>query len=237
MPFQIKLNVFEGPYDLLLFLIKKGEVDIYDIPIAKVTKEYLEYIELMKSLELEIAGEFILVAATLMRIKAKMLLPVYVEDDEEYEDPRQELVQNLLEYQRIKEAAFKLEKNEFDRRKLFSRGKEIKLDDDVSLDEIFETQLSIYQLIKAYNHVLKKDVKTDYHYVEPEPVTIDEQMENIMRELGEKKRISFSELILEIQETFLIIVNFLALLELAKRSMIKIGQSKQFNDIWIYKRK
>ncbi|MFC1565241.1 segregation and condensation protein A, partial [candidate division KSB1 bacterium] len=165
MSYQIKLNVFEGPYDLLLFLIRKGEVDIYDIPIAKITKEYLEYIEFIKTLDLEIAGEFIVMAATLMRIKAKMLLPVYIEEDEEIEDPRYELVQNLLEYQRIKDASMSLQGLESERRHYFPRGKEIEIkgDDVEYFDEYFQAQISVFELIRAYNTILKKDVDKSHH--------------------------------------------------------------------------
>ncbi|MCP4728179.1 MAG: segregation/condensation protein A [bacterium] len=239
MSYQIKLNVFEGPYDLLLFLIRKGEVDIYDIPIAKITKEYLEYIEFLKSLDLGIAGEFIVVAATLMRIKAKMLLPVYIEEDEEIEDPRLELVQNLLEYQRIKDASFRLQEFEADRRNYFPRGKEITIDAeaDAEADDFFMAQISVYELMSAYNALLKKESGESFHYVEPWPFTVEEQMNKILKKLGDKGKISFNDHFMKLNETIVIVLNFLALLELVNKRMIRIGQAQPFHDIWIYKAK
>ncbi len=239
MSYQIKLNVFEGPYDLLLFLIRKGEVDIYDIPIAKITKEYLEYIEFLKSLDLEIAGEFIVVAATLMRIKAKMLLPVYIDDDEEAEDPRFELVQNLLEYQRIKDASFRLQELETERRNCFPRGKETVFDSEAEEedDDYYLEQVSVYELIRAFNAVIKKDPEKSFHYIEPWPFTIEEQMDKILKKLDETDKISFNDHFVKLNETIVIVLNFLALLELVNKRIIRIGQAQPFHDIWIYKAK
>lgn len=235
MSYQIKINVFEGPYDLLLFLIKKGEIDIYDIPIAKISKEYLEYIAIMRSLDLEIAGEFIVMAATLMRIKAKMLLPVHVEEEEEIEDPRRELVRNLLEYQRIKDAAGQFERLEFRSAIHFPRGNPAKNGIVESQDDYFDMQASIYELVVAYNAVLKKRVEEKYHYVQPDPATIEEKMEEILRLLDAQKRISFHQHLMSCSDRIIIVINFLAILELAKRGQIRISQSQPFRNIWIYK--
>ena len=235
MSYQIKINVFEGPYDLLLFLIKKGEIDIYDIPIAKISKEYLEYIAIMRSLDLEIAGEFIVMAATLMRIKAKMLLPIHVEEEEEIEDPRRELVQNLLEYQRIKNAAEQFEGFEFRSSMHFPRGDTVKDETMEAQDGDFDIQMSIYELVVAYHAVLQKRVEKTYHYVLPDPATIEEKMEEILRLLDVQKRISFHQHLMSHGERIIIVINFLAILELAKRKQIRISQSQPFRNIWIYK--
>ncbi|MFC1557390.1 segregation and condensation protein A [candidate division KSB1 bacterium] len=236
MSYQIKLNVFEGPYDLLLFLIRKGEIDIYDIPIARITREYLEYVELMQSLNLEIAGEFLVMASTLMRIKVRMLLPVYAGEDEEFEDPRHELVQNLLEYQKFKYASEKLEALESQRRNVFIRSNQEKDFQDEMYDEDYELQMNIYELIVAYNHLITKEKKETFHVVERDPVTIEQQMDEILELLGSEKRISFRQHLMRYTDAIIIIINFLAILELAKRKLITIKQAQPYKDIWIYKR-
>jgi len=234
MPYHVRVNVFEGPYDLLLFLIKKGEINIYDIPIAKITKEYLEYIELMRSLDLEIAGEFIVMAATLMRIKSRMLLPVYIEQEEEIEDPRRELVQNLLEYQRIKNAVEQLEQYENRRLLEYPRGTALERDGNNAVNE-YEMQMSVYELVIAFHTVMTQRKEEKIRVVQPEPATIEEKMDEILILLESHKRISFKHHFKQLKNTFLIIINFLAILELARKRLIRISQSLPFKDIWIYK--
>jgi len=236
MLYQIKLSVFEGPYDLLLFLIRKGEIDIYDIPIARITREYLEYIAFMRSLDLEIAGEFIVVAATLMRIKARMLLPVYVDEDaEEIEDPRKELVQSLLEYQRIKDASEKMEMLEIERRKLFTRSGTEKNVPGFLPQEDYAMKATVYDLAVAFNAVIKKVGQEKFHYIEPEPLSIEEQMQEILQLLETKKRLSFQRYCMQIADRIIIVINFLAVLELVKRGLVRISQAQPFKDIYIYK--
>ena len=234
MSYYVKVNVFEGPYDLLLFLIKKGEINIYDIPIAKITKEYLKYIALMRSLDLEVAGEFIVVAATLMRIKSRMLLPVYIEQEEVIEDPRRELVQNLLEYQRIKYTAERLEQYENRRMLEFTHGRIVE-NDDGTMSEECEMQMSIYELMLAFHTVITQDRTEKIRIVQPEPASLEEKMDEILLLLETNKRISFKNYFLQLNDTFLIIINFLAILELVRRRLIKVSQSQPFKDIWIYK--
>lgn len=238
MPIPVKLNVFEGPLDLLLFLIRKNEVDIYDIPISKIAKEYLEYVEAMRSLDLDIAGEFIVMAATLMRIKAKMLLPVHVDEDEEAEDPRQELVELLLEYQRIKGVSEQLGGLERTQRKVFVRGNPQKDFERAQPqdEEEYTLQMTIYELMVAYNQLLSKERDERYHFVEPEPVTIEDQMDEIVNLLKTQEKISFRQHLMQYADTIIIVINFLAILELAKRRMISIAQTQPLKDIWIYRR-
>ncbi len=234
MSYQVKVNVFEGPYDLLLFLIKKGEVDIYDIPIAKVAKEYLDYIELMRSLDLEIAGEFIVMAATLMRIKAKMLLPVYVEAEEEIVDPRTELVQNLLEYQRIKNAAERFEEYEGSRLCHFTRGN-VRYDLGLEKEEEYlEMQMSVYELMLAFEKIIKEKKEKKFHVVEPEPYTVEERIDEILKILEGGKKVSFQKILMDYNEKIIIVINFLAILELVRMHRVRITQSQPFQEIWIY---
>ena len=235
MSYHIKINVFEGPYDLLLFLIKRGEIDVYDIPIAKICKEYLEYIEFIQSLDLEIAGEFIVMAATLMRIKARMLLPVYVEEEEEIEDPRRELVQNLLEYQRIKNASEQFEQLERQRSHYFPHGNPAKDSGMETETEYLDMQMSVYELVAAFNAIIKEEKEERFHYIQPEPFTVQEKMDEILRLLDTQERISFRQLLMDYRETIIVVINFLAILELAKRRMIRVSQAHPFKNIWIYK--
>ncbi len=234
MSYQVKVNVFEGPYDLLLFLIKKGEVDIYDIPIAKVAKAYLDYIELMRSLDLEIAGEFIVMAATLMRIKAKMLLPVYVEAEEEIVDPRTELVQNLLEYQRIQNAAERFEEYEGSRLCHFTRGN-VRYDLGLEKEEEYlEMQMSVYELMLAFEKIIKEKKVKKFHVVEPEPYTVEERIDEILKILEGGKKVSFQKILMDYNEKIIIVINFLAILELVRMHRVRITQSQPFQEIWIY---
>ena len=234
MSYQVKVNVFEGPYDLLLFLIKKGEVDIYDIPIAKVAKAYLDYIELMRLLDLGIAGEFIVMAATLMRIKAKMLLPVYVEAEEEIVDPRTELVQNLLEYQRIQNAAERFEEYEGSRLCHFTRGN-VRYDLGLEKEEEYlEMQMSVYELMLAFEKIIKEKKVKKFHVVEPEPYTVEERIDEILKILEGGKKVSFQKILMDYNEKIIIVINFLAILELVRMHRVRITQSQPFQEIWIY---
>lgn len=233
MSYQIKINIFEGPYDLLLFLIKKGEIDIYDIPIAKITKEFLEYIELMQTLNLEIAGEFIVMAATLMRIKSRMLLPVHVEEEEEIEDPRYELVQNLLEYQKIKEASVQFERLEYDRSHYYPRGNFSKKDTTDNNGSELSMQMTIYELVIVFNEILKDKPEEKFHIVKPDPATIEEKMDEILDMFKKQEKISFQKHFMNIRDTITIVINFLAILELVKNRMLIISQAQPFKEIWI----
>jgi segregation and condensation protein A len=237
MPYRVKLESFEGPLDLLLFLIKKNEVDIYDIPIAEITKQYLEYLELIKILDLEMAGDFILLAATLIHIKSQMLLPKpqLDEDEEEVIDPRLELVTKLLEYKRFKEMAFKLRDFEdqqidyFPRLYFYDQGEEVE-------EEQFDTSdISLFSLIQAFKQVIDNIPKESFHQVKDIQVNTEQQIQFILNYLEEKKQISFIDLISQLRERIIIIVTFIALLELIKRHQIIVKQAIPFGEIWIKK--
>lgn len=237
MAYRVKLKNFEGPLDLLLFLIKKNEVDIYDIPIAVITKQYLEYVEIIKMLDLDIASEFILLAATLIRIKAKMLLPrPAADDDEEIIDPRMELVTRLLEYKRYKDVAFKLADLETTRSYLFNRQYFDQMNEAVDSEIQLGEDVSLFSLMAAFKQVLDKMPKVTYHEVVDIQISLEEQIDYIFKTLNTAKQVSFYNLISQIGDRLIIIVTFMALLELIKRGEIITRQSVPFGEIWIVRK-
>ncbi len=229
--YRVKLDVFEGPLDLLLYLIRKNQIDIYDIPIAEITQQYLDMLDLMRTLNLDVAGEFLVMAATLTHIKSKMLLPSPPdsEGDEEEEDPRQELVNRLLEYERYKEAATSLEGKEILERDVFTRRV-------IEDEENEELELSIFELIEALQEVLKRSSHELAHEITLERISIEEKITQILDKLthagGEVEFTSLfeGEVIKEV-----IIMTFLAVLELVKMRLIKIYQRRAFRPIKIRK--
>jgi segregation and condensation protein A len=235
MKYKIKLPYFEGPLDLLLFFVKRDELNIYDIPIAKITKEFLEYIHLMQMLDLEVASEFIVMASTLMQIKAKMLLPKpEVEGEEEEEDPRAELARRLAEYKKFKELAFEFSKMEDEAGKFFYRGY-FKNDarDYFEEDEEFLKDVSLFDLLTAFKRALEGARETVYHEIETQNYKIEDEMENILNRLKFKRKFSFNEIVDSYVEKARIIVAFLALLELARLKKIRISQEEVFGELII----
>lgn len=234
--YKIKLDQFEGPLDLLLFFIKRDELDIYDIPISKITKEFLEYVNLIKMLDLETAGDFILMASTLMRIKVRMLLPREVDEKGEEIDPRNELVQALLEYKRYKEVSEELSYMESKQRRLNFRGN-FKEDFKVAPPE-YDTLLkniSVFDLAKAFKAAIDNIQPEFIHEIKKITITIDEQMQFILDFLLKDLEINFLSLVSEMQEKIRIVITFIALLELTKAGEIGLKASKNFNDFIIYK--
>lgn len=229
---KIKLEVFEGPLDLLLYLIRKEEIDIYDIPIAKITEQYLEYIEFMKLLDLSIAGEFILMAATLMHIKSKMLLPPDPNEvkEEEEMDPRLELVQKLLEYKKFKEAAGQLFEKEMRQKDIFSRGAgNFNVDAEKDAKPSFEA--SLFDLITAFNKVLKDIPKEVFYEVIKDEFTVEGKMHDIFHILTGRPVIYFSDLFKNAKSKFEIVTIFLAILELIRLKEIVAVQDEPFSEI------
>ncbi len=233
MSYKVKLDVFEGPLDLLLYLIQKEEVDIYDIPISKITDQYLEYLELMQLLDLNIAGEFLVMAATLMHIKSKMLLPPDQTDQEEAEeDPRAELVRRLLEYKKFKEAASELSQMESHQKHFFARvGSGVKFEEAKSKDEFFEA--SLFDLITAFTKVLKDIPKETFYQVIKDEFTVSEKIHDILHMIVEKNTIFFTELFKAAKNKFEIVTIFLALLELIKLKEVMVRQAAPFSEIEI----
>jgi segregation and condensation protein A len=235
MRYRVKLDIFEGPFDLLLFLIRKNEVDIYDIPIAVITRQFLDYIEVMKVLDLNVAGDFIEMVAILMNIKARMLLPKpeAIEGQEE-EDPRMELVERLIEYKRFKDASVELNDLEEHRRKLHSRKyfKFVDKTDQISDEEYLE-KITLFDLIVAFRRALDNMPKITYHEVTKIDVTVEQQSEFIFQKLADKKMILFQDLMKEIKEKIVLIVTFVALLDLVRTGKVSVKQSDVFDDIRI----
>lgn len=232
--YRVKLEIFEGPLDLLLHLIKKSELDIYDIPIALITKQYMEYIDLMKNLNLDIAGEFLVMASTLTLIKSRMLLPATEAEGEEDEgeDPRAELIQNLLEYQKFKDLASELYEKELAQREIFTREG---VDRELSSTEEIWIDATIFDLLNALKELLDSapgDV-TDEIFVDE--ITVSEKINHILEKLEEHEFVQFESLFSGFTNKIEIIVTFLALLELIKMKMISVQQTSHFGAIRIYK--
>lgn len=226
----IKLARFEGPLDLLLHLIKRDEIDIYDIPIAHITQQYLGYLELMRILDLEVAGDFLVMAATLMRIKAKMLLPLpgLGEEDEDEGDPREELVQRLVEYRQFKEAAGTLKEREEHRRLLHERGL---LPGEDEMGPLPLAPATLFDLLDALNRVMARLPEQSVYEVEGEVYDMDEKMALIASLAAEHGRLSFESLLLRCRVRLEMIVTFMALLELIKLGRIEVVQTVDFGEI------
>lgn len=230
-----KLEKFEGPLDLLLYLIKKSEIDIYDIPLHEITDQYLQYIHLMKKLDVNLAAEFILMAANLIYIKSKMLLPIESDIEEEYfEDPRTELVNQLLEYQKFKNAAFALEDLKKKQSNLYFRSKnQITFDFE---DNENWVDVNLFDLINIFNKLLNETGDEKQEYIMPETITVNMKIEEILLKLDYKAEIAFTNLFDNNHNIWELIVTFLAILELVKQKIISAKQHKLFGDIKIIKR-
>lgn len=241
--FEIRLPLFEGPFDLLLFFIERDELDIYDISIATITDDFLAYLNHLEKLNVEVASEFILVAATLMRIKAKMLLPRPVVDEEGNEiDPREELVKHLLEYKKYKSVVSALSKMEADRMDREKRGnlkKEIRhLSETINVEAELQ-DLDLYKMMKVFQKVLKRyefEQNKPIHKVVQYPYTIEKQKAKLMERLVYGKKLSFTDMIAERPEKILVIFNFLSILELLQLKQIMISLGEGFNNFWIERR-
>ncbi|MFH1782249.1 MAG: segregation/condensation protein A [Candidatus Omnitrophota bacterium] len=229
MSYKVKLDVFEGPLDLLLYLIKKNEIDIYDIPISTITEQYLEYIELMRMLDLNIAGEFLVMAATLIHIKSKMLLPPEEKEVlmEEEEDPREELVRRLLEYKKFKEVAGVLQGLEGQRKKMFTRAASL----DVPQEEGKFFEASLFDLITALTRVLKDVPKDVFQEIIKDEFTVEQKVHDLLHMLVEDPVIHLIELFKKAKNKLEIIATFLAVLELIRLKEIIVVQDRSFGSI------
>ena len=233
---RIRLPEFEGPLDLLLYLIKKNEVDIHDIPIAPITRQYMEYLDLMKELNLDVAGEFMVMAATLIHIKSKMLVPVNpteAEGEEEAEDPRDELVRRLLEFQRYKEAAGLLHQKREIRAATWIRPDTALPAFDDAGEEMLEAGL--YDLIGAFKELLERRKTLLAHEVEHEGKSVEQRMEELLALLREGQSLEFLELFAREETKAGMILTFLALLELIRLKRIKVYQRGLFGPIRVFR--
>ena len=240
MDFEIELPLFKGPFDLLLFFIERDELDIYDIPISSITKDFLHYIEHLEKLNIEIASEFILVAASLMRVKAKMLIPRADEDDEGNEvDPRKELVQRLLEYKKYKSVVIDFSDFEEIRSKKAPRGnikKELNILAEKNNIEVELQDIDLYKLLKIFRHSIEKfelNIENTQHNITPYPFTIEQQKEQLLDNIDKNKKLSFEEIIKANPLKVAVIFNFLAILELLQLGFITIKVGEGFNNFWL----
>jgi len=234
MDYEIKLDQFQGPLDLLLYLIRKNKIDIYDIPIALITEQYLKYLEIIRSLNLDEAGEYLVLAATLLHIKSRMLLPVPEEETEEGEgDPRQELVKQLLEYQVFKDAALALESRTVLERDVFKRGS-CKDDVEVNPDEETLIEVGIFDLVEAFQKVITISGKSELLEIDLEKISLVDRINEVMDILTQNRSFTFTELIGESSNRRQIIYTFLAILELIRLRMIKAFQNESSGVIRIF---
>jgi segregation and condensation protein A len=232
--YNVQFEVFEGPLDLLLYLIKKEEVDIYEVNLTQIATRFVEYIETMRMLDLDIAGEFLVMAATLMYIKSRELLPkdqqVQTEGEDEGEDPRWELIRQLVEYKKFKDAAAKLQEMEIRQESIYPRmPSKLEFDRD---NAVPKAGASIFDLINAVNQILKRFAgKEDLREIFEDKWSVSEKLEDIRRRIGTQERLRFSELFADATSRTEVVVTFLAMLELIRLRVLVALQSEEFGDI------
>ena len=238
MDYKIRLEMFEGPLDLLLYLVKKDHLNVYDIPIARITQQYLEYINFMQLLDLNIAGEFLVMAATLMQIKSAMLLPAEELVLEEKEDPRAELVRRLLEYENFKKIAQNLREREISQQDVFKRPKtDFPQEMKVKGKEETYFEASIFDLINAFSQALKDIPKEIFYEVIKDQFTVEQKVHDILHLLLVETEVRLSSLFVKTKDKMEIVVIFLAILELVKMKEIIARQNLEFEDITILRNK
>jgi segregation and condensation protein A len=235
MNYQCNLDVFEGPLDLLLHLIKEQKMDVYDIPIAEVTRQYLTYLDLLSEINLEIVGEYLVMAAELAKIKSRTLLPTPETEEDALaaagEDPRAELVRRLLEYQRYKEAAFELRQKEYNQQQLFTRTGEVVLDNS---EQELLIEANVFDLLTAFQKVLKeKSFKKNYE-IKVTTLSVSDRIGGILEILNASESVTFDSFFTTLNTKQEVIVTFLAILELMRMQLIRTQQTRQFDVIRIY---
>jgi len=235
MSYQCNIDIFEGPLDLLLHLIKEQKMDIYDIRIAEITKQYLSYLDLLSELNLEMVGEYLVMAAELAKIKSKTLLPIPETEEDVLtaagEDPRAELMRRLLEYQRYKEAAFELRQKEYDQQQIFSRTGEVVLENS---EEELLIEANVFDLLTAFQKVLnEKSFKKNYE-IEVTTLSVSDRISGILEILNASESVTFDSLFTSLNTKQEVIVTFLAILELMRMQLIRSQQARQFDVIRIY---
>ena len=229
MTFTTKLEVFEGPLDLLLHLIKINEVEISDIPITIIADQYLEYLDLMRALDINVAGDFLVMASTLMHIKSKILLPKQEDDLVEIEDPREEIVRSLTEYMQLKDAANELASRDILYRDVFKRGIEIKRGEE----DITSTKVTLYDLMDAFKKVIRKKHPGIVLRFSTEAWSVKKKMIEIIRILKEKENLLLGDLFSTMESVSEMIATFLALLELVRTGFLNVFQEKESRDIML----
>lgn len=228
--YTTELEGIRAPLGVILYLIRRDSIDIYDIPIARITKEYLDYLNMMEDTQIELAGEFFVLAATLMRVKVQMLLR---RDDEAEDDPREELVRSLLEYKKMIEAAKGFRDLEEERQNVFTRN--VTEEDKKKNAENPEIDLSLYRLMKVFHDVMVQFESAEVREIELEEYTIEEKVEIIEAELGKHDQVAFTDLFARASSRMELIVTLMALLELIKNAHVKSRQESAFGPVWIYR--
>ncbi len=235
MSYRVKLEIFEGPLDLLLHLIKKEEVDIYDIPVARITDEYLQYLNLLETMNLDLAGEYLVMAATLTHIKSRMLLPPSEEDAEEpEEDPRADLVHQLVEYQRFREAAAALGERAVLERDVFRRDPAVPETDQG--EGVRLRDVTVADLLEAFREVMERALRESFHEVVHEEITVEECVQDIVRRMEIDGPMRFRDLFAGSPSRRRLVATFLALLELVKRQAIRARQEEDGAEILLFPR-
>lgn len=227
--YKAELEGIKAPLGVVLYLIRRDNIDIYDIPIAKIAKDYLAYLDLMEELQIDLAGEFFVMAATLMRMKAQMLL----RRDDDTEDPREELVRNLLEYKRMVEAARSMKVMEESRLKVFTRPVP-QSEKELRAEPTFE--LSLYEIMRAFREIMSRFDVQEASEIAPEEFTIEEKIEAVLAMVADGRQATFRELFTGSASRLEMVVTFMALLELMKRAMVRCRQETAFGEIWVYRR-
>ncbi len=233
--YRVKLPFFEGPLDLLLHLVRKNECDIFDIPMAVITQQYLDFLEIMKELNLDVAGEYMVMAATLTKIKSALLLPRHEDEEEEGEDPRAELVRQLLEYEKFREAALEMERMPLLGRDVFAR-KFPSQDMEQSKSDSVYYEVSMFELMDAFRVILKSAAAQSMHVVTPDRYSIRERINQLIGILAGRESVLFESLFDEKSTKSEIISTFLAILELMKRSLVGVFQKGRFGAIHLIPR-
>jgi segregation and condensation protein A len=233
--YAIKLDVFEGPLDLLLHLIQQNEMDITDVSIAEITKQYLEYLNLMEMLDLDVASEFLVMAATLLHLKSQIILPSTNSDESYTFKDREELVRQLLEYKQFKEAAQTLDYYATNHEKVYGRS----VDSYADVEDLREVQIkaTLFDLLSAFKGVTERQFAVDDYYeeIQEEPITVEEKMDFLERRLNDGEQIRFDELFSEFASKLERIVTFLATLELIRLRRVVAIQSGHFDNIYLVK--
>ena len=232
--YKVKLEIFEGPLDLLLFLIKRDEIDIHEISLERITKQYLEYLQAFKELNIDVAGEFVVMAANLIYLKSRSLLPADQqpqEEDVDEDDPRWDLIRQLIEYKKFKEAAEQLHVRELEQERIFTRDGAANAIVDLPLRL---GEVGIFQLINAFQTVIKRvEAREDLQEIFGEHFTVSDKIDMILRQIAGGGRIRFSDLFGDIASRVEIVVTFLALLELIRLKQVRAMQANPFDEIEI----
>jgi len=235
--YKVQLNNFEGPIDLLLYFIRRDELDIYDIPISEITKEFVRTVEEWKKMHLHVAGDFIVMASTLMRIKAKLLLPRPEFDDEgEIIDPRTELIQQLVEYKRFKNAAELLGNLSSERELNFPRQLESSLEEDIQdFEENIIINASLYDLAKVFKNAIDNMPVVSQFEFSREPVKLEEQKEFILKHFDGDGKLKFSTILIKLDTRMKIVVTFLAILDMVREGLCSLQQNEIFGELELQK--